>query len=132
MATTRMDDDDELWSNHDGGSGHDEPPQWEPGDRGRALTYWDTLDDTGRRVHRYLFADPGRRISGSEIVAELDLDPDGAKNAAKVMSGSLSRAGAASAAAGRCYPYRWWKTPDGAVYAVKYEMAEIFSVALSL
>jgi hypothetical protein len=129
-STMRIPDDDPLWSNHDGGTGHD-GPEWRPGDSMEALSYWAALDSKGQNVLAYLIAHRGRLITHNEIVEQLRLDPGGTKRAASVMAGALSRMGAANEAAGRCFPYRWWKkTPEGTVYAVKHEVAEIFDASL--
>ncbi|MFI6694980.1 DUF6416 domain-containing protein [Streptomyces sp. NPDC050433] len=129
-ASMRIADTDPLWDDHDGGSGHDGLPQWQPGDIGKALAYWETLDRKGQSVLAYLFDHPGRLVNHSELVEELRLDPEGKKNAAKVMAGALTKMGTASPETDRSYPYRWWKTPNGTVYAVKHEVAEIFKAAL--
>lgn len=127
-------DDDPLWDDHDGGSGHDDP-DWRPGDEDRALAYWEALDDKGRDVLRYLIRHRARPIHHGELVAELRLDPGGTKRSANVMAGSLTRMGAANKAAGRRYPFRWWAgrrwgDGHGTRYGMKEGTAKIFDNAL--
>ncbi|KIH97881.1 hypothetical protein LP52_16165 [Streptomonospora alba] len=126
---TRIADDDPRWTRHDGGSGH-YGAEWASDDHAAAVAYWDVLDGTGRRVHSYLFADPGRLIGCREIADQLGLDPEGTKNAANVVAGSLNGAGAASKAAKRSLPFRWWEKSGGAEYAVKHEVAALFHEAV--
>lgn len=125
-----IDDTDPLWDEHDGGSGHD-GPGWQPGDEALALAYWEALDEKGRDVLGYLIANSGRRVHRDELVERLHLNPDGTKSGPHVTAAALGRAGHANGVAGRCFPYRWWKTPDGAVYAVQQRVAEIFKGAVT-
>ncbi|MFD0773736.1 DUF6416 domain-containing protein [Streptomonospora algeriensis] len=126
---TRIADDGPQWAEHDGGSGH-HAAEWASDDHAAAAAYWDVLDKTGRRVHSYLFTGPGPLIGCREIADQLRLDPEGTKNAPNVVAGSLNGAGAASKAAKRSFPFRWWKTPGGTVYAVKHEVAALFEEAV--
>ena len=100
------------------------------GDEGRALLYWETLDDKGCEVLGYLIRHRGRRIHHSELVQRLRLDPTGTKNPANVLAGTPTRMNAANAAAGRCFPCRWWKEEGGTLYGLKNETAQIFDNAL--
>lgn len=124
-----LSDDDPLWENHSGGSGHDDA-DWNPGDEDRALAYWQALDDKGRDVLLYLIRHRARPIHHSDLVRELRLDPGGTKRPANVMAGTLTRMGAANKAAGRRYPFRWWAGENGTSYGIKGGTAEIFDNAL--
>lgn len=124
-----LSDDDPRWRQRSGGSGHYDP-EWVPGDEDRALRYWEALDGKGRDILRYLIRHPGREIHHTELVKELRLDPEGTKNPANVMAGSLTSMGEGNKAAGRRYPFSWWEGDGGASYGVKPETARIFDIAL--
>ncbi|MFC4913906.1 DUF6416 domain-containing protein [Actinomadura gamaensis] len=126
----RIDDDDPMWDDHSGGSGHD-GPEWEPGDEDLARIYWEKLGDTpARDILLYLIRRPGQLVHRDELGRELRLDPTGRKRLASVVASRLRPTGAANAATGRSFPFRWWKKQDGTRYAVKHQTAEVFEAAL--
>lgn len=124
-----LDDADPMWDKHDGGSGHD-GPDWKPTDHARAVAYHQALSKTAREIFDHLRATPGRPISCDEIAERFNLNPDGTKNNPNVVAGYMNTTGRARKEAGRRFPFHWWETRNGANYAVKQSVADLFSAAL--
>ncbi|TDC59020.1 hypothetical protein E1200_32615 [Actinomadura sp. GC306] len=118
-------DDDPLWEQSSGGSGHD-GREWTTADEDAALVYWEALDDKARSFLRYLFDRRGQRIHHHELLDGLDLDPEGTKSAKHVVAGSLRRTSEPNKRTGRRYPFRWWKEKSGTYYGVRTSTADIF------
>lgn len=60
----------------------------------------------------------------------LNLNPDGTKSAPHVLAGYMNTTGRARKDSGRRFPFYWWESENGAQYAVKPSVAELFKSAL--
>lgn len=124
-----LDDDHPKWTQHDGGPGHD-GPEWAVGDHEVAQAYYQALSETAQEIFDYLRATPGRPVPCNEIVERFNLNPDGTKNNPHVVAGYMNTNGQARKASGKRFPFHWWKTDEGASYAVKPSVADVFDAAL--
>lgn len=124
-----LDDDHPKWSQHDGESGHD-GPEWMAGDHDAALAYYQVLSKTAQQIFDYLRATPGRPVPCNEIVERFNLNSDGTKNNPNVLAGYMNTTGRARRESGRRFPFYWWETDEGASYAVKPSVADLFDDAL--
>jgi hypothetical protein len=130
-VTTYLAEADPRWAEHSGGEGHNDAPEWGPGDLERAAVFLAELAPQARQVLEYLLRNPGRRIHCTELVDKVLGGPDGGDPARRV-AGVLSGMSKARSRSGRRYPFHWWEAPEGsagATYAVRPSVAAVFLAA---
>jgi len=57
-----LDDDDPLWEQHDGGSGHRDLPEWSASDAQRAAAFYTAVRGRGRVLLDLLIDHPGEQL----------------------------------------------------------------------
>jgi hypothetical protein len=122
-------DDDPLWDQHSGGDGH-RGPEWRAGDSRLAVKFYQSLGGNARLIFDLLMDHPGEQVDSNWLAAQVRglVGGETSEPARQVVSGSLSPTGELSAAAGRRFPFYWWKGRDGAAscYAMKPMVAALF------
>lgn len=124
-----LDDDDTLWDQHDGGSGHRDLPEWSGADGSRAAAFYAATRGRARSVLDLLIDHPGERLD-AEWLADQIADGTAAARPQLVARafGGMSRVKAES---GRRYPFYWWRGRNGepTEYAMKPAVAGLFRTA---
>jgi hypothetical protein len=132
MGATPMtfDDDDPIWEQHTGGSGHS-GLEWKDGDQERARVYYDSIADGTRRIFGLLMDRPGELVDAREIYRHVsgrdwrEGDPNWRKSVAARLN---SIKNVPSDGSGRRIPFYWWG-PSGHTdtrYGMKPTVAQIF------
>ncbi len=127
----RLQDDDPLWDQHSGRSGH-RGREWGPGDSLRVAKFYESLSGNARIIYDLLMDHPGEQFDSEHIFAQLPKQQTaGAQSRmqrSRAVSGSLSVTRRLATAADRRFPFYWWKGKDDAatLYAMKPVVAQLF------
>lgn len=129
----KFDDDDPVWTRHDGGSGHD-GPEWRDGDEERARAFYESVSDVTQRILDFLAVRPGHLIDAKDIFERLrgrewrDGDPNWRKSVAASLNSIRNVPGTEP---GRRLPFYWWAPTDDTDtrYGMKPAVARLFRAA---
>ena len=131
----RLRDDDPVWERHSGRDGH-RGPEWGPGDGPRAAEFYRSLAGNARLIFDLLMDHPGEQMDSEWIAAQIRGRGRGGNGgqAGHVVAGSLRVTGGLAAAAGRRFPFYWWKAEDSSAsfYAMKPLVGQLFRDARQL
>jgi hypothetical protein len=122
-----LDDDDPLWEQHDGGSGHRDHPDWSEGDGGRAAAFYSGTSGRARSLLDLLIDHPGEQLDadwlGDQIAGE---SADGLARP-QLVARAFGDMRQAQMASGRRYPFYWWRANGSSTrYAMRHSVAELF------
>ena len=119
-------DDDPLWGQHDGGSGHRDYPEWSEDDGERAAVFYAAIPARARLFLDLLIDHPGGQLDGDWLGDRL-MEGGNTSNLRRQVSGALSGLHAAHAASGLRYPFYWWRENGAPTrYAMKPSVARLF------
>lgn len=126
----KLGDNDPLWEQHSGRSGH-RGQEWGPADGTRAAEFYQALPEKARIIYDLLMDHPGEQLDAGHIFAHVSPQDAGYRNRvqrSRSVSGSLAVTRRLATDAGRRFPFYWWKAKDGSatVYAMKPLVAQLF------
>jgi hypothetical protein len=129
-----LDHDDPFWEEHDGGDGHQGPPEWSQADAERAEALYAAVHDDARMILDLMIDHPGELLDADWIADQIrptGADADRARR--RLVAGSLAALSGPREASQRRYPFYWWHGRDGSPtrYAMKPAVAGLFRAARS-
>ena len=121
-------DDDPVWEQHSGGSGHS-GTEWGAGDALLAEAFYAALPDSAQFVFDLMMDRSGEQVSSDWIAAQLSRqfgDAAGTRSRRSV-SAVLSSVSQPHRRSGRRLPFYWWRQSAGAtLYGMKPGVAQLF------
>ena len=124
-------DDDPVWEQHSGGSGHS-GTEWGAGDALLAEAFYAALSDSAQFVFDLMMDRPGEQVSSEWIAAQLSrqFGDAAATRSRRSVSAVLSSVSQPHRRSGRRLPFYWWRQSAGAtLYGMKPGVAQLFRQA---
>jgi Family of unknown function (DUF6416)/Domain of unknown function (DUF3883) len=122
-----LDDDDPLWEQHDGGSGHRELPEWSASDAQRAAAFYTAVRGRGRVLLDLLIDHPGEQLGAGWLASQIVDETPRGRALPQLVARAFRDMQPAQAVSGRRYPFYWWRgNGAGASYGMKPAVAQLF------
>jgi hypothetical protein len=124
----KLKDDDPLWAQHDGGSGHRDDPDWNETDAPRASAFYATTKGRGKAFLDLMIDRPGELLDADWIASQIAGPSTDGRADRQIVARALRDLRAAQTASGRRYPFYWWSGRNGSPtqYAMKPTVAGLF------
>jgi Family of unknown function (DUF6416)/Domain of unknown function (DUF3883) len=125
-----LEDDDQVWQQHDGGAGHWDHPEWDAADGPRAAAFYSSTRGRARWLLDLLMDNPGRQLDADSLADQIAGVQANGLAKPQLVARAFRDMRAAQTASGRRYPFYWWSENGSPTkYAMKRAVAQLFRQA---